>query len=110
MRPDDLTRVRHLRDAALEALRFADHRTRDDLERDRMLAMALIRELEIIGEAAAGVSTAYRASHDELPWAEMVAMRNRLIHGYFDVDLDVLWTTVQDDLPALILALDRIEG
>ena len=110
MRPDDATRVRHMRDAVAEALKFTQGRTRVGLETDRMLAMALMRELEVVGEAAAGVSAAYRALHGEIPWKEMVAMRNRLAHGYFDVDLDLLWTTIQDDLPPLVSELARLVG
>jgi uncharacterized protein with HEPN domain len=97
-----------MRDAAIEAVAFSSGKSRQDLEQDRMLALALVRELEIIGEAAARVTPELRARHEALPWAEMVAMRNRLIHGYFDVDLDVLWTTIRDDLPPLIEATKSI--
>jgi uncharacterized protein with HEPN domain len=99
-----------MRDAAVTALAFASGRTRDDLEADVMLQFALTRALEIIGEAAARMSDETRASYPKIPWNQVVGMRNRLIHGYFDVDLDILWRTVNENLGALIVTLDEIEG
>jgi uncharacterized protein with HEPN domain len=66
-----------------------------------MFALALVRLLEIIGEAARRVSVGLRESHPEIPWAEIAGTRDRLIHGYFDVDLDIVWGIVTQDLPAL---------
>lgn len=100
MRPD-LLRVRHMLDAAREALLFARGRTRASLDEDRMLLHALVRCVEIIGEAAARVSPDFQKAHPEVPWAAIVAMRNRLIHAYFDVDNDRVWETITEDLPGL---------
>ena len=72
-----------------------------------MLAMALTRCLEILGEAASKMSVDVSARFPAIPFAKIVAMRNRLIHAYFDVDLDIVWTTVTDDLPAFLPALDQ---
>lgn len=66
-----------------------------------MLSLALIREIEVIGEAASRVSDEIKNSHSEIPWGAIIGTRNRLIHGYFDVDLDIVWATVKTDLPAL---------
>ncbi|WP_242359887.1 DUF86 domain-containing protein [Anaeromyxobacter sp. SG17] len=93
-------------DAAREAMSFAAGRSRGDLERDRMLVLAIVKDVEIIGEAAARVSPAMQASHPEIPWAQIIATRNRLIHAYFDVDLQVVWDTVTDDLPQLVRLLE----
>ncbi|WP_242333289.1 DUF86 domain-containing protein [Anaeromyxobacter sp. SG66] len=106
MRPDDVIRLRHMLDAAREAMSFAAGRSRGDLERDRMLVLAIVKDVEIIGEAAARVSPAMQASHPEIPWAQIIATRNRLIHAYFDVDLQVVWDTVTDDLPQLVRLLE----
>jgi len=95
-------------DAAREALSFAQGRTRDDLDQDRQLTLALVKSIEIVGEAANRVATEIRSSHPTLPWRDIVAMRNRLIHAYFDVDLDRVWDTVMDDLPPLVAELERI--
>jgi len=76
-------------DAAREAQDFARGRSQPDLADNRMLALALVKSIEIIGEAAARVGEESRTAHPEIPWAAIVAMRNRLIHAYFDVDLTV---------------------
>ena len=92
----------------MEAAEFARGRARTDLDTDRMLSRALVRDLEVPGEAASRVSAETRGRHSDLPWASIVGMRNRLIHGYFDIDLDRVWDTVVDDLPGLIAALRGI--
>ncbi|MCX5670412.1 MAG: DUF86 domain-containing protein [Planctomycetota bacterium] len=108
MQKTDEVRLRHMLDAAREAVALAQGQRRRDLETDRKLALALVKCIEIIGEAASKVSIATRAEHPSLPWADIVAMRNRLIHAYFDIDLDRVWDTVIDDLPPLVLQLQRV--
>lgn len=105
---DDNIRIRHILDAAREAVAFAKGRSRADLDSDRKLNLSLVRLLEIIGEAARGISQEFRDSHPDLPWKSMVGMRDRLIHGYFDINLDVVWETVTEDLPPLIAQLEKI--
>jgi uncharacterized protein with HEPN domain len=97
-----------MRDAAAEALQFADGKTRDDLDHDRMLILAILKDLEIIGEAASRVSRETKEQYPFIPWDEIVRMRNRLIHGYFDVNLDVVWETISHDLPQLLAEIDRV--
>ncbi len=75
-----------------------------------MLALAIIKELEIIGEAASKVSVAGRASRPMIPWTDIVGMRNRLIHGYFDIDVDLIWNTLTEDLIPLLEQLESIEN
>ena len=75
------------------------------MDTDRMLVLALVKSIEIIGEAGARVSEQGRDATPDVPWPEIVAMRNRLVHAYFDVNLDVVWETVRKDLPALVTAL-----
>lgn len=108
MRKDDEIRLRHMRDAAQEALAFSRDRSRSDLENDRMLEHSLVRCIEIIGEAASQVTKETQRQLPDIPWPSMVAMRNRLIHAYFDIDLDRVWDTVIDDLLPLLAALDNI--
>lgn len=108
MRKDDEIRLRHMKDAAQEALSFSCDRSRSDLDSDRMLEHSLVRCIEIIGEAASQVTKETQRQLPNIPWPSMVAMRNRLIHAYFDIDLDRVWDTVTDDLPPLIAALDVI--
>ncbi|MFH1138952.1 MAG: HepT-like ribonuclease domain-containing protein [Pseudomonadota bacterium] len=108
MRREDSVRLRHMRDAALEALSFVGGKNRRNLDDDRMLVLALIKEVEIIGEAASRVSEETRTTLPRIPWASIVAMRNRLIHAYFDVDRDVPWQTAAEDLPALLEQLEAV--
>ena len=87
---------------------MAEHKTRQDLERNRQLNLALVRLLEVIGEAAGRVSEETRSRHPEIPWLDIIGLRNRLIHGYDTVDFDILWAIVRDDLPPLVAELRRI--
>jgi uncharacterized protein with HEPN domain len=89
-------------EAANDAVDFASARQRSDLDQDKMLALALVKAIEIIGEAASRVSPEGRVEHSSIPWSAIVAMRNRLIHGYFSIDHDVVWSTVTEELPPLI--------
>jgi len=107
---EDRVRIRHMLDAARSVRRFIAHRRREDLEADEMLAFAVIRGLEIIGEAAGQVSESTRQACPDIPWPLVVGMRHRLIHAYFDVDLDRVWDTAVRDLPPLITALERVLG
>jgi len=95
-------------DAANEALTFIQGKIRADLDNDRMLVLSLVRELEIIGEAGSKVSPETRSQSSAVPWQDITGMRNRLIHAYFDVDLDTVWNTVTKDLPLLKADLEKI--
>ena len=106
MRKDDEVRLRHMLDAAREALSFADGRTRGDLDNDRQLVLALVKEIEIVGEAATQVTEVTRQRFPEVPWERLVGMRNRLVHAYFDINLDIVWQTVWDDLPELVALIE----
>ena len=108
MRKADRVRLQHMLDATNEALTFIQGRIRADLDNDRMLVLSLVRELEIIGEAASKVSAAIRSQNTSIPWQDITGMRNRLIHAYFDVDLDTVWSTVTKDLPVLKAELEKI--
>jgi uncharacterized protein with HEPN domain len=104
----DAIRLKHMLDATEEALAFAAGRSRADLDVDRKLVLALIKLVEIIGEAAAKVSGETRRRHAAIPWDAVVATRNRLIHGYFDINLDIVWDTVTVDLPPLLAELRKV--
>jgi uncharacterized protein with HEPN domain len=108
--PDDSTRLQHILDSARKAVQFTQGRNRADLDTDEMLCFALIRLLEIIGEASKEVSEQFRAKNPQIAWPKMAGMRNRLIHGYFDVDPTLVWETVTRDLPPLINQLEKVIG
>ena len=102
MERDDAIRIRHMIEAAETTQRFIAGRQRGDLDSDQMLLFALIRAVEVIGEAASKVSLETRSSVLTVPWAIIISMRNRLIHAYFDVDPDILWVTVSEEIPQLM--------
>ncbi len=101
-------RLRHMLDAVREAISFSMGKSRSALDGDRMLVLSLVKEIEIIGEAASKVSQETQAAHTEIPWPELIGMRNRLIHAYFDINLDIVWQTVVEDLPALLSMLEEV--
>ncbi len=97
-----------MRDYAQEAVSLTKHKTREDIAKDRVLNLALTRLLEVVGEAATRVSDEEREKYANLPWAQIIGLRNRLIHGYDQVDLDILWEIVSEDLPPFVQKLEKI--
>jgi len=109
-RHDPTVRLRHMRDYARKALAMTSERSREDLDKVEMLRLALTHLVELVGEAAGQVPPEQRNRHAGIPWAKVVGMRHRLIHGYDLVDYDILWDTIRHDLPGLIEELDRVLG
>jgi len=105
---DPLVALRHMLDHAREAVGLSRGRSRTDLDTDRLLQLALTRLVEIVGEAASRVPVDVQGRHTALPWREAIGARNRLIHGYDFVDLDILWEIVASDLPALIPQIEQV--
>lgn len=95
-------------DHAVEARELMRGHSRDDLDSDRVRMLALVRLLEVVGEAASRVSPGFRDAHPAIPWLQIIGLRNRLIHGYDSVDLDVLWQIIVADLPPLITDLQSL--
>ncbi len=102
MSKSDLIRLRHMLEAAREAVKFAKGHSPSDLSQNPVWALGLVKCLEIVGEAAVRVSRETKAECPHIPWAPIVAMRNRLVHVYFDVDFEQIWKALTDDLPPLI--------
>ena len=107
-RKSDVIRLRHMFDATLKAVRFSKDKSRSDFNSDEQLILALVRLIEIIGEAACKVSEELTLRYSEIPWRKIIGTRNRLIHAYDDVDIDILWQIVTTDLPTLAVSLQRI--
>ena len=105
---EDIVRMHHILDAAKEAVSFAQGKTRKSLDKNRMLVLSLVKDIEIIGEAATNVSNDCHERFPHIPWKSIINMRNRLIHAYFDINLDIVWQTVTEDLPSLITELEKI--
>jgi uncharacterized protein with HEPN domain len=105
MKHDDLIRVQHMIDASTELLSFIENKKRNDLDNDRMLVLSVIKEIEIIGEAANKVSNELKEQFPDIPWSEIINMRNRLIHTYFDIDTEIVWSSITQDVPQLLTML-----
>jgi len=105
---DDAVSLKDMLDHASEAVELLGDMKREKLAKNRVLQLALTRLVEIIGEAANRISKATQQKYEDIPWAQIISMRNRLIHGYDVIDYDLLYDTVTADLPPLIAALERI--
>jgi len=108
MLPEDRIRITHMRDACESVSRFIQGKSSTDLIADQMLQFALVRAIEIIGEAAGRVSEDVQKGAPEIPWREAVGIRNRLVHAYFDVDLEILWQTAIESVPQLQERLEKL--
>lgn len=104
---DDRLPMHQMLEHAREAIEVLRGKTRADLRADRTLQLALVALVGIVGEAARRVSVAGQASHPQIPWRQVIATRNRLLHGYDTIDYDVLWETIEVDFPPLVAALER---
>ncbi len=105
---DDKVSLRQMLDHSREAIALVKGQTRTNLDDNRVQSLALTRLIEIIGEAANRVSAEVTLKYTELPWREIISLRNRLVHGYDAVDYDILWRILADDLPQLVTTLEKI--
>ena len=93
---------------AAEAVESATPLKREDFETDPMRSRGFVKTIEIIGEAARKIPDDMRARYAHVPWGKIISMRNQLVHVYFSIDLDRVWTVVQEELPQLIIFMDEI--
>jgi len=107
MRHDDAYLLDRLL-AAREAGTFTADLTFTEFKRNRMAQLAILKAVELVGEAASQISPEGKEAHPEIPWAKIIGMRNRLVHGYFNVNLERVWETVEQDLPHLIALLEPL--
>lgn len=105
---EDLVRLRHMLDAARTAIRSTAGRGATDLAREPVWALGLVKCVEIIGEAAGRIATSTTDRLVDIPWRQIVGMRNRLVHAYYDIDQEQVWRTVKEDLPRLVEQLEAI--
>lgn len=107
---DDAVALRQMLDYGREIVAFSQSRSRIDLESDRLYQLAMVRLIEILGEAASRISQSRQAQLPQIPWREIIDARNYLAHGYDSIDYDVIWQIIQSDLPPLISALEEYLG
>ena len=105
---NDSVLLKHMLDSADAILAFTKGKRRSSLDRSRLLASAVMREFEILGEAANKVSQKTKNRFPQVPWVKLIGMRNRLIHAYFDVDHDLVWKTIKHYLPDFKLEIEEI--
>lgn len=108
MNNKDQVRLAHLIESCLAIQQYINGRCRTDLDTDRMLLSALTRELEIIGEAVNALSEELTSAHPEIPWKDMVGMRNRLIHAYYNINAEIVWKTATVAVPELQKSISLI--
>lgn len=104
----DKDRIRHMVEAVREAMEYAATHQRHDLDSDRPFFHLVLGNLTILGEAASRVSLKQRTSRSDIPWRDMVDMRNKIIHAYYDLNRDIIWSTVQTALPPLLTQLEAL--
>ncbi|MBM3216704.1 DUF86 domain-containing protein [Candidatus Poribacteria bacterium] len=107
-RHDPLVAIRHMLDHAREAVEITRPHRREDMDTDRLLNLAVVRLLEVIGEAARRVPDELRRGFPRIPWQDISDLRNRLIHGYDMTNFDTMWTIIEDELPPLISELEAM--
>ena len=95
-------------DSSRAAIEYVRGKSWEEFSRDGLLQDAVVRRLEIIGEAAGRVSSAIQKKHPDLPWQAMKGTRNRVIQAYVSIDLDIIWDIVQNDLPSVVSKLEKI--
>jgi uncharacterized protein with HEPN domain len=108
MKHRDLSRFQHMLESCEAISAYIRGKQRFHLDEERLLASAIVRELEIIGEAAVAISQETKDRFPHFPWKQVIAMRNRLIHAYFDINYDIIWATIQESVPSLQKQLREI--
>ncbi len=106
----DYNRLRHILAAAREAAGYVNGLPRQQFDEQRPLQHSVVRCIEIMGEAASRLSPELRDKNPSIPWQDMVGMRNRLIHAYYDLDLDLIWQTATQEIPELIPEIEALLG
>ena len=107
-RRDDKTLLRDMIEAARSAVSAIEGSEQAALAADHVRALGLVKCLEIVGEAAGRLSAELRARQPAIPWAQIIGMRNRLVHAYFEIDYEQVWKALTEDLPPLIEQWERI--
>ncbi|TSC91757.1 MAG: hypothetical protein CEN90_221 [Parcubacteria group bacterium Licking1014_17] len=107
MEKSDSVFVQHIKDAIKTIVEHIGDVNRDEFLKNKLLQDAVIREIEIVGEASNRLSSGFHESNKHVPWDKIIGMRNMLIHGYFEVDLEEVWKTIQKDIPELGKALSE---
>ena len=109
MRSEDKVRILHMIESAEKAQEFLSGKTYQDLQKNEQLAFAVARALEIIGEAAAQTTQEFRDAYPNIQWRNIISMRNKLVHAYFDINYKIVWSAVKEDIPQLLQQLKAVK-
>lgn len=110
MKRDDTVYLRHIVDAIELIEEYTRGMSENEFLSNSMAHDAVVRQVEIIGEAAGNISDEFQETHKELPWGKMIGIRNKIIHEYFNVNYAIVWDTVKDDLPILKKSVKKLLG
>ena len=105
---DDTVYLRHVRDSILRIQEYVEGVDEAEFKRKTMIQDAVIRQIEIIGEAVKRLSEPFRTSYPSVPWSDIARMRDKLIHDYFGVDIEKVWLTATEDIPLLKAEIDKL--
>ncbi len=108
MKKDNLVFVLHIRDSINKILQYTKNISHDEFKNNTMIQDAVIRQIEIIGEASKNLPEEFRNQYEDIPWKRMIGMRNKVIHEYFGVRLNIVWDAVKDEIPSLKILIDNI--
>ncbi len=98
----DQVRLKHILDALQEAVDYVMDVEWTEFAAKRPLQHSVVRCIEIVGEASSRLSKELRESNPQIPWVDMIGMRNRIVHAYYEIDIDIIWKTAKEDLPNLL--------
>ena len=108
MKKDDTVYLRHIIDAFLQIERYTNGVTYEEFLSNSLLQDAVIRQLEVMGEAARNLSADLQNEYPAIPWRQMISLRNRMIHAYFNVNIQIIWEIIQGDIPNLKKDMMRV--
>ncbi len=110
MTRDDRLVAQQMLDAVQRIRAIVQGQTREAFDGDEVRQLALLQLIQVLGEAASRTTAAFRDAHPELPWTQMIGMRNRIVHGYDDVDPDIVWRVATEDAEPVLAGLERLVG
>jgi len=107
---DDIVYLRHILDSINSIVKYLEGISFKIYMKDELIQDGVIRRLEIIGEASQNTSQDFREQYSEIPWSQIVSLRNRIVHAYFNINLNTIWSIIQDELPYLKQNVENILG
>ena len=108
MKKNDTVFLQHILEAINQIEVYTSNVSYEQFLQERLLQDGVVRQLEIIGEASRNLSTDFRDQHPEISWRQIIGLRNRVVHAYFELNLTIIWEVVENDLPVLKQGLEQL--